>query len=90
MTNRQPRFGSEEFWRRGSELYERIRPEVEEGNRGKVVAIDLESGAFEVAQDTLEASERLLARYPEAQTWFVRIGHRGLHRFGPRRLASTA
>jgi hypothetical protein len=34
----------------------------------------------------------LLARYPDAQLWFVRIGHRAVHRFGPRilTLASPA
>ena len=70
--------------RRGKELYERIRPQVEDGNLGKVLAIDLETGTFEVAADTLQASERLLARCPDAQTWFVRIGYEDLFRIGPR------
>lgn len=30
---RRPRFSKDEFMRRGTELYERIRPQVEEGNR---------------------------------------------------------
>jgi hypothetical protein len=35
---------------RGDEIYEsQIRAQVEEGNHGKIVAIDLETGAFEVA-----------------------------------------
>jgi hypothetical protein len=85
MAVRQPRYSKEESARRGDEIYERqIRPQVEAGNHGKVVAIDIDTGAFEVAEDTLVASDRLLARYPDAQIWFVRIGHRGLHRFGPR------
>ncbi len=83
-TQRQPRFSKGEFLRRGKELYERIRPQLEEGNRGKVVAIDLETGSFEVASDTLQASEKLLARCPDAQTWFVRIGYDDLFRIGPR------
>ncbi len=81
---RLPRFSKDEFMRRGKELYERIRPRVEKDNRGKVVAIDLETGTFEVAADTLRASERLLARCPDAQTWFVRIGQDDLFRIGPR------
>ncbi len=81
---RRPRFSKDEFMRRGKELYERIRPQIEEGNRGKVVAIDLETGSFEVAADTLHASEQLLARRPDAQTWFVRIGYDDLFRIGPR------
>ncbi len=82
---RRPRFSKEEFMKRGGELYEQIRPQVEEGNRGKVVAIDLETGKFEVAADTLRASERLLARCPDAQTLFVRIGYKELFRIGPRK-----
>jgi hypothetical protein len=57
---------------------------VEAGNQGKIVAIDVDTGAFEVAEDTLTAADRLLARRPDAQIWSVRIGHRAVHRFGPR------
>lgn len=43
---------------------------------------DVDSGAFEIDDDTLAASDRLLERYPEAQTWFLRIGYRGVHPLG--------
>ena len=91
MVVRQPRYSKDEHARRGNEIYEQqVRPQVEIGNQGKIVAIDIETGAFEVAEDTLTASERLLAHHPEAQTWFVRIGHRGVHRFGPHARDETA
>ena len=91
MALQQPRYSKEEFARRGNEIYERqVRPQVEEGNEGKIVAIDIETGMFEVAEDALTASDRLLARRPDAQTWFVRIGHRALHRFGPRGLTESS
>jgi len=90
MTRRQPRYSPEEHARRGDDLYERtVRPQVEAGNQGKIVAIDIDTGAFEVADDVLTASDRRLARYPDAQTWFVRIGHRAVHRFGPRAIPET-
>ncbi len=44
----------------------------------------LDSGASDVADDTLTAAQRLLARFPDAQIWCVRIGHPAVHRFGPR------
>jgi hypothetical protein len=82
MTVRQPRYTKEEHARRGSEMYEQqVRPQVEDGNEGKVVAIDIENGTFELAEDTLTASQRLLARQPNAQIWCVRVGHRAVHRF---------
>jgi hypothetical protein len=87
MTALQPRYSKEEFARRGTEIYEQqIRPQVEKNNTGKVVAIDIETGAFEIADDTITASDRLLAHHPDAQIWFIRIGHRGVHRFGSRSL----
>jgi hypothetical protein len=87
MAVQQLRYSKEEFARRGNEIYESlVRPQVEEGNHGRIVAIDIESGAFELAKDTMTASDRLLDRCPDAQIWCVRIGHRGVHRFGMGRL----
>jgi hypothetical protein len=87
MPVRQPRYNKEEFARRGNELYEsKIRSQVEQDNCGKIVAIDIETGAFEVAEDIVTASNRLLAKYPDAQTWFIRIGHRAVYHFGARSL----
>jgi hypothetical protein len=86
MTPRQPRYDKEEFARRGTEIYEQqVRPQVEDGNDGKVVAIDIDSGAFELAEDAMTATQRLLANHPDAQIWRVRIGQRGVFRLGPRR-----
>ena len=42
------------------------------------------AGTVEVAENTVTASQRLLARHPDAQIWCVRIGHPAVHRFGPR------
>ena len=91
MAVRQPRYSKGEHARRGTIIYdEQVRPLVEAGNRGKIVAIDVDGGAFEMAEDTLAAAERLLARCPDAQIWFVRIGHRGVHRFGIQRATEVA
>jgi hypothetical protein len=87
MTVQHLRYSKEEFARRGNEIYElQVRPQVEQGNHGKIVAIDIETGAFELAKDTINAADRLLKRFPDAQIWCVRIGHRGVHRFGVGRL----
>jgi hypothetical protein len=87
MAVRQPRYSKEEFARRGNELYEaQVRPQVEEGNYGRVVAIDIETGAFEVADTPMVAVDRLYEREPDAQPWVIRIGHRAVFRFGSRSL----
>ena len=91
MTIRQPRYSKEEFTRRGNELYEKqVRPQVEAGNHGRIVAIDVDSGEFEVGDTTLHACEGLLTRYPDAQIWCVRIGYPAVHHFGHRGAAAGA
>jgi hypothetical protein len=83
MTVRQPRYSKEEFARRGNEIYANsVRSQVEEGNYGKIVAIDIETGAFEVADDSLTAAKQLLKLYPGAQIFGIRIGHIAVHRVG--------
>jgi hypothetical protein len=80
MTVHQQRYSKEEIAQCGQEHYESgIRQQVEAGNGGKIVAIDIETGDFEVSDDTLAASDRLLERRSNAQTWFIRIGYRGVH-----------
>lgn len=88
MAVRQRRYSKEELARRGQSLYESgIRQQVEAGNDGKIVAIDIETGAFEVADRVLPATQRLFERYPDAQPWVIRIGHRAVYHFGARSLA---
>ena len=85
MPATQPRYSKEEFAQRGDATYEgEIRPLVEAGNEGKFVAIDIETGAYEIDADELAASDRLLARVPDAQIWLKRIGSRYVRRFGSR------
>ena len=56
-----------------------VRHQVEQGNHGKVVAIDVDTEAFDLGENAIDASDELLARVPDAEIWFVRIGHRALH-----------
>jgi hypothetical protein len=87
MTVRQPRYSKEEFAQRGDYIYEtQIKHQVEAENDGKIVAIDIETGAFEVADTPMVAVDRLYERLPDAQPWVIRIGHRAVFRFGSRSL----
>ena len=85
MASTQRRYSKEEFARRGDAIYEKeIRPKLKPGDRGKFVAIDIESGTYEMARDELKAGDKLQARIPDAQIWMVRVGYRAVHRFGGR------
>lgn len=91
MIVRQPRYSKEEFARRGDEIYQSqvLKQIDEEIDRGKIVAIDIETGAFEIADKPIAAVDRLYDRYPEAQPWVIRIGHRAVYRFGSQSLKQT-
>jgi hypothetical protein len=52
-------------------------------------ANDIETGAFEIADSIVTASEHLLTRVPDAQTWFIRIGHQAVDHFGARSLKKS-
>jgi hypothetical protein len=83
MASTQRRYSKEEFARLGDALYENdIRPQLKPGDKGKFLAIDIETGAYEIAADELKACDKLRARVPDAQIWMVRVGSRWVHRFG--------
>lgn len=70
-----PKYCKEEFARWGNEIYDReVLPRLSAEDAGKFVAIDIETGAFECDEDEIVASNRLLARNPEAQIWFRSVG----------------
>jgi hypothetical protein len=83
MAVRQPLYSKEEFAQRGDLIYQtQIRPQIGANNGGKIVAIDLETGDFEVDAREIAACNKLEARHPDAQIWIVRVGSRHVRRFG--------
>lgn len=85
MASTKRRYPKEEFVRRGDALYENeVRPRLTAADKNKFVAIDIETGMHEIAEDELAACDRLRARVPDAQIWMVRVGSRYVHRFGGR------
>jgi hypothetical protein len=73
-------YDKDEIARRGKDLYERrVRRKVEaEGaNEGRFLAIDVESGDYEVADDALEASTGLRYRRPDAVVYLMRVSRPG-------------
>ena len=83
MLVHQPRYSKEDAARRGDEIYDRdIRSQVEPAHNEEVVAIDLDTGTWEIDADERVAAKRLEARQPDAQIWVVRVGSRYVRRFG--------
>jgi hypothetical protein len=81
------RYSKEEFARRGDAIYEKdILPKLAAKDVGKFLAIDIETGDYEMAADEMKAGDKLCARLPEAQIWMVRIGHAAARNFGGRQV----
>ena len=79
----EPRYSKDEFARRGQLIYTRdIRAHLTTEDEGKFVAIDIETGAYEIHRDDYTATERLLGRHPSAQIWLLSVGHRTAYRLG--------
>ena len=77
----------EELAAHGQEVFERVvRPQVEDEDDHKYVAIDVESEDFEVDRSGRAAYDRLLERHPDAQgrIWLRRVGTRYAYHFGGR------
>ena len=69
------KYSPEEVELRGEDIYERqIRQQIEIGNKGKFVVIDVETGEFEIDDDDLKATKRALAKRPAAVLYGLRVG----------------
>jgi hypothetical protein len=83
MTAAEPRRTPEELARAGSEIFERqVRPALRPEDEGKFVAIDVETGAYEIDVDDYAAVMRLHARKPGADIWLMCAGYPTTCRIG--------
>ncbi len=91
MTSFRPRYDRGEFARRGQAILDRkVMPTMTPLDDGVFAAIDIETGEFEVDRDDRGATDKLLARVPDAQIWLARVGHRATYRLGGRPLRQGA
>ena len=85
-----PTLPLEETARLGDEIYERdIRQRVEADHHGEVVAIDVGSGDYAIADTALAAADALRERRPALDIWVVRVGYPALRTFGGSSLHRT-
>jgi hypothetical protein len=69
-------FTPEEIVRRGKEIYERdLRARLEPHENGKYLALDIQTGAFEVDFELVKALRRLEAAQSKPQIYVGRIGY---------------
>ena len=90
MAATKPRHSKEKFAELGDAIFEKeIRPRLKNEAKRDFVAIDIETGAYEIDADEQLACDRLSARVPDAQIWILRVGSRFVRRFGGRAYSSA-
>ena len=67
---------------RGEEIYQQYREELESQYKGQFFVVDIETENYEIADEDMVATERLLAKNPEAMTYGLRIGFGAAYRLG--------
>ena len=83
MAGTKRRYNKTEFARRGDALVEsKVRPNLTVADEDKFVAIDIDSGEYELDKNEMKATDRLRKRVPDAQIWLVHVTLGYLHRFG--------
>lgn len=67
----------------GQKLYDqKIRDQVERGNAGRFIVIDIQTGEYQIDDSILSASDLARARNPDAVLYVVRIGSPAVYRIG--------
>ena len=85
-----PTLPIEETARLGDEIYERdIQRRVEADPHGEVVAIDVDSGDYAIADPALAAADALREWRPALDVWVVRVAYPTLRTFGGSSLRRT-
>jgi hypothetical protein len=77
----------QELSRLGTEAYEsKVRPKLRSEHHGEYVAVDVDTGEFEIDANDLNAIHRLKARMPNAEIWLMQAGCATSCRTGLRRV----
>jgi hypothetical protein len=81
MATTQPRRSPEEIARLAAEVYDRVvRPQLQPADDNKFVAVDIQTGQYELDEDDYTAVKRIRDRLPSAEVWLGRVGHRAAYK----------
>lgn len=65
----------EEATKQGNLVYSQVRSQIEPGNLGKFIAIDLVTGKYRIDSTHSGAIDKMLADLPNADIYTKRIGY---------------
>jgi hypothetical protein len=91
MSTTGPRYSKGEFKKRAEDIFEKdIRASLEGHDPRHFLAIDIETGSYEIDASEMKACDRLRSRVPDAQIWLRKVGSPFARRFGGRGKAAEA
>ncbi|MCS7264060.1 MAG: hypothetical protein NZ805_04425 [Armatimonadetes bacterium] len=70
----------DEFVEKAKAVYEQLKPQLLPQCKGMVIAIEPETGDYELGKTTMEAGGKLRQRHPGKIFFFTRVGYRTLGR----------
>ena len=74
----------------GQQLYEkRLRDKLEPRHKGKIIAIEVESGDYFIGKNLNEASLKAKQKHPNNVFYFVRVGYPAVYSFASGATIST-
>jgi len=70
----------DEFLEKGKSIYKKLKSKLERDFKGKVIAIEVDSGKYVIGEDELEAAIKAKEKFPGKIFDFIRIGSRTVHK----------
>jgi len=70
----------EEFTEKGRAIYKKLQPKFKK-NKGKIIAIEIDSGDYFIGEDELDAAQKARSKFPDKIFAFFRIGYPVVHKF---------
>lgn len=69
-----------EFTEKGRAVYKKLQPRLRK-DKGKIIAIEIESGEYFIGDNELEAAQKARSKFPDKIFVFFRIGYPVVHKF---------
>ncbi len=75
-----PQVDWDEFVEKAKAIYEQLKPQLLPHYKGWFIAIDPETGDYELGKTTMEARQKLQERHPNKVFYLMRVGYRAAGR----------
>lgn len=72
-------FDDKSFSRNAHQIYDKIEDELLLNNKGKILAIEPNSGDYFIGETKMEAGMKAKIKYPDRFFYFFKIGYKGVY-----------